>query len=273
MGRPPLPVGAHGRVDFHHARSGRVRARTRIRGLDGVLQAVTRWGGSQAEAAERLVIAVREHARHDDGAITAGTRVTSAVRVWLVEQERTDLATSTRQLYQAAARRYLIPALGSLLVGELSVPAIERALASIRARYGPQPARAARRALSSLCRCAVRHGALPVNPVRDTRPIACPRKRVRALTLGESIDLLTRLRADQTAIRLDLPDLVEFMLGTGVRIGEACAVRDAVVDLTAGTVHINATVVRVGGAGLQIQPRTKTAGPNGFCTCRHACNE
>jgi integrase len=106
----------------------------------------------------------------------------------------------------------------------------------------------------------VRQGALPVNPVRDTRPIACPRKRVRALTVGEASDLLTRLRADQTAVRLDLPDLVEFMLGTGVRIGEACAVRDAVVDLTVGTVHINATVVRVNGAGLQIQPRTKTAG-------------
>ncbi len=49
------------------------------------------------------------------------------------------------------------------------------------------------------------------------------------------------------------------MLGTGVRIGEAAAVRDAVLDLAAGTVHINATVVRIAGAGLRIQPRTKTA--------------
>jgi integrase len=63
-----------------------------------------------------------------------------------------------------------------------------------------------------------------------------------------------------TAVRLDLPDLVEFMLGTGVRIGEACAIRQAVLDLNAGTVHINATVVRVNRAGLEIQPRTKTAG-------------
>ena len=47
------------------------------------------------------------------------------------------------------------------------------------------------------------------------------------------------------------------MLGTGVRIGEA-AVRQAVLDLDAGTVLINATVGRVPGRGLQIQPRTKT---------------
>lgn len=106
----------------------------------------------------------------------------------------------------------------------------------------------------------MRHGALRIDPVRDTQPIVCPRKRVRALTIGEATDLVARLRTDRAALRLDLPDFVELMLGTGVRIGEACAVREATLDLRAGTVHINATVVRVNGAGLQIQPRTKTAG-------------
>jgi integrase len=98
------------------------------------------------------------------------------------------------------------------------------------------------------------------NPVRDTRSIACPQKRVRALTTGEAADLLRRLRADPAAVRLDLADFVEFMLGTGMRIGEAAAVREGVLDLTAATVHVNATVVRVAGAGVQIQPRTKTTG-------------
>jgi hypothetical protein len=60
-------------------------------------------------------------------------------------------------------------------------------------------------------------------------------------------------------LKLDLPDFVEFMLGTGMRIGEAAAVR-AVLDLDAATVHVNATVVRVLRGGVQIQPRTKTAG-------------
>jgi integrase len=206
------------------------------------------------------MVAVREQVCCGDRAMAADTRLISATRVWLTELEQSSLAASTRQLYLAAARRYLIPTLGSLLIGELTVAAIEQALASIRARHGPQPARAARRALSSLCHCAVRHGALRVNPVRDTQPIACPRKRVRALTVGEATDLVARLRADPTPVRLDLPDFVEFMLGTGVRIGEACAIREAVLDLNARTVHVNATVVRVNSAGLQIQPRTKTAG-------------
>jgi integrase len=41
------------------------------------------------------------------------------------------------------------------------------------------------------------------------------------------------------------------MLGTGMRIGEAAAVRLAVLDLMAATVHVNATVVGVHGHGLQ----------------------
>jgi integrase len=225
-----------------------------------VLRAITRWGGSEAEAGARLTVAVREQASHGDGVMAADTRLSSAARVWLSELERSDLAANTRQLSQAAARLYVVPTLGALRIGELTVPIIEHALTSIGSRHGPQPARAARRALSSLCHCAVRHGALRVNPVRDTRPIACPRKRVRALTVPEAADLQARLRADPTAVRVDLPDFVEFMLGTGVRIGEACAVRHAVLDLKVGTVHINATVVRVNRAGLQIQPRTKTAG-------------
>jgi integrase len=186
--------------------------------------------------------------------------VAAAVQTWLVEIDQSDLAVSTRQLYRAAGRLYLTPTLGAMRLAELSVSVIEAALMTIRTDRGPQSARAARRALSSLCHYAVRHSALPGNPVRDTRPIACPRKRVRALSAGEAVDLLTRLRRDPTAARQDLPDFVEFMLGTGVRIGEAAAVREAVIDLDSRTVHINATVVRVNGTGLQIQPRTKTAG-------------
>jgi hypothetical protein len=58
----------------------------------------------------------------------------------------------------------------------------------------------------------------------------------------------------QRAVDLDLPDLATIMLGSGCRIGEACAMRDALntegrqlLDLDAGTWEINATVIRVLG--------------------------
>ena len=91
---------------------------------------------------------------------------------------------------------------------ELTVAVIDRAVGTVRLQHGAQPARAARRALSSLCRTAVRHGAIAHNPVLDTRTIPCPRKRVRALTIAEANDVLARIRNDPVAVRLDLPDFV-----------------------------------------------------------------
>jgi integrase len=55
-----------------------------------------------------------------------------------------------------------------------------------------------------------------------------------------------------------LPDLVRFLLGTGVRIGEALAVRWDDVDLDRATVTISQTVVRVPGQGLLAKkPKTR----------------
>ncbi|HET6918299.1 MAG TPA: hypothetical protein VFI46_02415 [Jiangellaceae bacterium] len=80
-------------------------------------------------------------------------------------------------------------------------------------------------------------------------------------------DLLDWLRDDAAAVRLDLPDFVQFMLGTGLRIGEAAAICESVLDLDAATVHVTAIVVRVDGVGLHIQPRTKTPGRSGSWPC------
>ncbi len=56
------------------------------------------------------------------------------------------------------------------------------------------------------------------------------------------------------------------MLGTGVRIGEALAIRkgvksdgDPLLDLDHATVEINATIIRVKGQGLILQEWPKTA--------------
>ena len=68
--------------------------------------------------------------------------------------------------------------------------------------------------------------------------------------MGERVELLPQLQADEKARRRDLPDLVFFMLATGCRIGEALAVLWSEVDLEAGTVQITSTLIRVKGEGL-----------------------
>jgi len=98
---------------------------------------------------------------------------------------------------------------------------------------------------------AVRHGAITHNPIRGVERIEARSKRApRALTMQERVELLAQLANDEKARRHDLPDLVYFMLATGVRIGEALAVVWSQVEFDAGTVEITSTLVRVGVEGL-----------------------
>ena len=61
---------------------------------------------------------------------------------------------------------------------------------------------------------------------------------------------LALLDASEFAQRHDLPELARFMLATGLRLGEALGVTWADVDLTAGTVSVTRTIVRIKGQGL-----------------------
>ncbi len=61
---------------------------------------------------------------------------------------------------------------------------------------------------------------------------------------------LALLDASKFAQRHDLPELARFMLATGLRLGEALGVTWADVDLTAGSIAVKRTIVRVKGKGL-----------------------
>ncbi len=117
---------------------------------------------------------------------------------------------------------------------------------------------------------AVRYGAISANPVREVERIeATPKREPRALTMAERVELVEQLQADVKARRRDLPDLVFFMLSTGVRIGEALAAVWSEVDLDVGTVRITSTLIRVRGEGL-LRKRTKSRAGSGPCRCRRA---
>ena len=99
--------------------------------------------------------------------------------------------------------------------------------------------------VSGVLQLAVLQEAIPSNPVRELGRIEQPkgqrRARPRGLTLEErrallawlegSSDDLATLRKQKVARSADLPDLVRFFLGTGLRIGEALATRRLDVNL------------------------------------------
>jgi integrase len=159
------------------------------------------------------------------------------------------------------------PALGELRLREVTPGVVNRALRAVSERSGHGAAKSTRSALSGMFRLALREGAVGSNPVRDSgsrlafTPAGCP----RALTVEETSRVVELFRSSERAAALDLADLVDWMLASGCRIGEALAARvennrdgRPLLDLGAGTWEVNATVVRVAGKGLIVQPRPKT---------------
>ena len=217
-----------------------------------------RIGKTKTRAENNLKAALRERQGNGGAQINGDTRLADLGKVWLAEiKADEDMATGTKQLYSYVLNSYVEPAVGALRIREATVEHLDRALVTIRERHGRASAKSAKTVLSGMLGYAARRGAINTNPIKYTSSIRRGRNntnRPRALTPQETQEVLTSLRGMRRAVDLDLPDLVTLMLGTGCRIGEACAMRNALnaegkqlLDLEAGTWEINATVIRVQG--------------------------
>jgi len=184
---------------------------------------VERSGKSRAAADAALKLALRDRARTDSReGIGADSRVRELAEVWF---SGLALAPTTTEVYRSRLESQILPSLGSLRVRELSTGSIDRYLKVVAQRHGPAAAKMTRSVLSGMCGLAVRHDALDRNPVRDAGPITrTPKAMPRALSIVEARQRRAMLSYDDQAVSRDLPDLVAFMLATGLRIGEAAAV-------------------------------------------------
>ncbi|WP_197677099.1 site-specific integrase [Friedmanniella luteola] len=180
--------------------------------------------------------------------------------MWFDQARESDFSPGTLHLYRDCLDRQILPAMADLRIRELTTGLVDRHLAVVRRKHGSAMAKTTKSVLSNMCRLACRHDALAHNPCRDVARISAkPRKRPTALTVEEVRRLTLWLSQDPRSVARDLPDLVSFLLATGLRIGEALAVRWSDIDLEAGTVDIHGTVLRLRQGGLIIKPSTKSA--------------
>ncbi|MFI0484858.1 tyrosine recombinase XerC [Actinomadura sp. 9N215] len=260
MGRPPLPVGTAGKIRFQKLAPRRVRARVKYRDHDGEVREINRCGETQAAAERKLKEAIRDRGGPPaDGEITAETRLRDAAKLWQAEiTESGTLTLQTREIYERALDR-ILKAMGGLLMREIDVPRCDAFVKAVRKSHGPSAAKTTRDVLSLLLGLVVRHGALDTNPVREIAKISTGRKtRPKALSREDEAVMLAKAAGDERAAELDAADLIEFLDGTGMRVGEALGVRAEVVDLEAGVLEVNATSVRLKGKGTCLQLRPKT---------------
>lgn len=283
MARPPLPLDTAGAISATEVRPKLWRARCRYRQATGRTIQLERSGPSRTAAIRNLQDALRDVRGSTDGPLQPHDRFSRAAELWVVRVDRLVaegvLRSTTADLYRGQLRAVLVPALGALRLHEITIGRLDAffgELAMRQGRQGPLSAkyrRSIREVLRQVLALVVTHGALPMNPVANLDRIrggpAPPRgltpeerRRLFAWLTGHSDDPTTA-NAQTAARRRDLPDLITFMIGTGVRIGEALGMRWCDVDLDGIPVEnrdgslqlqpivaITGNIVRVIGNGL-----------------------
>lgn len=260
VGRPPLPIGTHGAVRYYphpHPDGSGWRATTKFRDWDGVTRPVSRTGTSRTAADRALKLALKQRAVATGETLTGDTKFQIAADEWLDEVKRVRTGT-TYDTYRRHLAARVLPAFGQLRLRECTVPVVHRYLRALERELEPNTVRSCRSVVSGVLQFAVQQGALPTNPVREAGDIEGGANAARALTRAEREELLAKLDADPRAVADDLPDLVRFMLGTGVRIGEALGLRWAQVDLDERLAMIGPVLTRVTGRGLVVNEQGKT---------------
>lgn len=262
MGRSPLAIGTWGLVRTYsvgHDDKGKPKRHKAVadyRDFDGVVRRVEASGRSVTQATQNLRSKLQNRTlagRH--GELTMMTRFSAAADLWLSKLDDMVLdgrrSPGTVETYRRQLENHLLPALGEVRLGEATTPLVDKVIAVIKADVSAATAKSCRSVISGVMGLAVRYGAVMANPVREVERIESrPAREPRALSAVERVQLLEQLQADEKARRHDLPDLVFFMLATGVRIGEALATVWSEVDFDAGTVQITSSLIRVKGQGL-----------------------
>ncbi len=270
MARPPLQIGSWGKISTSITKvdpKGKPlshTAKANFRDHDGHVRDVTATGRTKTAAEQALLAKLKDRARTGGtGELTAMHKVGQLIDLWekkfkkLVEIGKR--SPTSYDTYERVIRNHIRPAIGELRIGEATTQRLDKVISTISDRSGTSTAKTARAIVSGMMSLAVRYGAITVNPMREIETIeSAPKNPPRALTSEEVALLRNNLAVNPQAVAADLPDLVAFMLGTGVRIGESLAVTWSQVDLEAGTVEITHTIARVRGQGL-LRKTTKSA--------------
>ncbi|MBC2934695.1 site-specific integrase [Nocardioides sp. zg-1228] len=159
---------------------------------------------------------------------------------------------STQALYRSLLTKHVVPRLGEYQLGKVTGADVEAVLVALEATLGPSTRRSVYAAMRAMFDTAVRDRLLAVNPVVAVRRPRLPAREAPHLEQEQLHTLLALAQHDPLAA------LWTLLAGTGMRRGEALALRWSDVDLDAAVVRVRRTLGRVDGVGL-VENEPKTA--------------
>lgn len=267
-GRPRTPLGTHGSI--HVRRRGRTHtAETRVRDGDGRLRRVAASAGSAAAARRELQKRLQNRPAPGYGQLQAWSSFADLVELWLAGLDLRDLALGTKDSYRDVVRLHVLPAFEHFTLGEITTGRVEWFLKS-EAAVSYSQAMHSRTLLNLLFGFALRHDAITRNPVGGTSQLRKPCHTPQALTLAQIAAIREAAAGWRGEPGLPGPksdgqvrDLIEVLLGTGMRPGEALALRRC--DITEGpggmVARVTGTVVwrKNRGAFRQDHPKIESS--------------
>lgn len=285
MARPRTDIGTYGSIHYITINPSTVEARAWYRHRNGRLRLVGRRGPSKTAATRALKKALADLSTHTTSkTVTADTRMARVMDLWLESVlQKVHLgkrADKTYQEYRSTLEVHLRPRMGELTCREAENAGLcDEVLKDIRATAAQTRGRGttgtaqmlkARSVLSGVCGLAVRHGAMATNPVKSIEEIDRDRTEIRVLEPEQRGDFRTKVQAwitrkvdgpgrlgPRARAWTDLADLIDAMLATGLRPGEALALTGEGTDLVKMTVDASHHLVRKPGAGMVRQLRRK----------------
>lgn len=271
MPRQRLAPGEHGKITERV--SGRMFfASTYVRDSDGKRRRVERSSEKSAEDARR---ALQRHlnarrAPLSGQLVTEKTALTDLFDLWIEAKAAEDgVLQQTVDQYRAVWKTHGAAQLGSLRVTELRTQSAHNYLQGMGATT---QAKRLRTVLSGMFSMAVRFDVLPVNPIREAKPVKTTRKPARAATAAEFRQIRAAVQAYSTRKgsgprpgRL-LAAFIDVLVATGCRPSEVLATRWSDVDLLADppTLRITGTLIdhgRIVGKPLHRQDHRKHHAP------------
>lgn len=276
MGRPPLPLGESGNIKLTEQPGGGWQALCRYRDRDGVTRRVKAFGPSKPKARNTLKEKLNRRNWRGSESLAPDKKVSQLADAWL---PTVDKSPGTKDTYQQAVDTHIKPLMGEVRIWEVSTGRVEMFLSEVtegrvtpngRRVGGPGAAKTCRTVLRLMFSMAVRHDAIPANPVTDLIRDASSSKEARALSV-ESFKALreqvVRWQADGKMGPERSPDMldkVDLLIATGVRPGELLAFRweDVHLDAAPPTVEVTGTVRQTSESGLHRQefPKSRTSG-------------
>jgi integrase len=245
VARQRLIVGTYGEINCAQRANGSWLARARYCDVDGVVREYRKSGETRSKAKANLKAFFVEHTgTFGDGALAPDDTVQHLLDFWFEKMEKAEGGPRTETLtYYRSHVRWVLDSdktehpLGAYQLRHIRPVIIQAALDS--SGVSPDLRKRIRSVLVRAFNLAIFHEAINGNPATAVPSVPVPRHKKKPVPVKDLDAVRAVIREWANAEKrngpksADLPDIVEMLIATGMRIGELLALRWADVELTA----------------------------------------